>query len=59
VSQDPTSATDALGLATAYTEGSSFGKATSNQHFPIPFTGDGNAPFTGGRTYRAAVGFRF
>jgi hypothetical protein len=59
VSQDPISATDALGLATGYTEGSSFGKATSNQDFPIPFTGDGNAPFTGGRTYRAAVGFRF
>ena len=29
------------------------------QYFPSPFTGDANAPFTGGRTYRAAVGFRF
>ena len=59
VDPDSTSPTDALGLPTGYTEGSSFGKATSNQHFPNPFTGDGNAPFTGGRTYRAAVGFRF
>jgi outer membrane receptor protein involved in Fe transport len=59
VSQDPNSPKDALGLATGYLKGSSFGKATSSQNFPIPFTGDGNAPFTGGRTYRVAVGFRF
>ena len=59
VSPDPASAKDAMGLPTGYTKGSSFGKATSNQHFPIPFVGDGNSPFTGGRTYRMAVGFRF
>jgi hypothetical protein len=59
VRQDPNSPKDALGLATGYLEGASFGKATSSQNFPIPFTGDGNAPFTGGRTYRVAVGFRF
>ena len=50
VSPDPASAKDAMGLPTGYTKGSSFGKATSNQHFPIPFAGDGNSPFTGGRT---------
>jgi hypothetical protein len=59
VTQDPTSAKDAKGLATGYRKGASFGKATSTQNFPIPFTGDGSSPFTGGRTYRAAVGFRF
>jgi Carboxypeptidase regulatory-like domain/TonB dependent receptor-like, beta-barrel len=59
VTQDPNSPKDALGLATGYREGASFGKATSNQHFPIPYGGDGNAPFTGGRTYQMAVGFRF
>ena len=59
VSQDPTSPKDNLGLATGYRQGASFGKATSTQHFPIPFSGDTSAHFTGGRTYRVAVGFRF
>ena len=50
---------DAMGLATGYRKGASFGKATSGLHFPSPFSGDGSSPFTGGRTYRVAVGFRF
>jgi hypothetical protein len=54
VSQDPNSPADALGLRTGYREGGSFGKGTSNTHFPIPFQGE-----TGGRTYRVAMGFRF
>jgi carboxypeptidase family protein/TonB-dependent receptor-like protein len=59
VSQDPSSPTDALGLATGYVKGASFGKATSNQNFPIPYSGDAAAPFTGGRTYLVALGLRF
>ena len=61
VTPDPVSPKDAMGLATGYRKGASFGKATSNQHFPIPYSGGGDlsSPFSGGRTYRAAVGFRF
>jgi outer membrane receptor protein involved in Fe transport len=59
VTQDPNSPKDALGLATGYRQGASFGRATSNLHFPNPYTGDGSAPFTGGRTILMAVGFRF
>jgi len=54
VSQDLTGPKDALGLATNYVKGGSFGKATSNTHFPVPFQGE-----TGGRTFRMAVGVRF
>jgi TonB dependent receptor len=54
VYQDPTSSTDALGLATGYIKDASFGKATSNDHFPAPFQGE-----TGGRTLRLAGGLRF
>ena len=41
-------------LRTGYRQGASFGKATANTHFPIPFQGE-----TGGRTWRIAAGFRF
>lgn len=54
VTQDATTPTDSLGLRTGYRQGGSFGKATSNNHFPIPFQGE-----TGGRTFRVAAGFRF
>ena len=57
---------DTVGLATTFTKGSSFGKATGNtatnlnyapafNTFPLAFHG---AP-AGGRTFRVAVGFRF
>jgi outer membrane receptor protein involved in Fe transport len=54
VTQDPASSTDALGLRTGYRAAPTFGKATSNEHFPIPFQGA-----TGGRTFRVALGVRF
>ena len=54
VSQNQSGPKDSLGLATTYTKGGSFGKATSNTQFPVPFQGE-----TGGRTFRMAVGVRF
>jgi hypothetical protein len=54
VNQNFSGPTDALGLATTFTEGGSFGKATSNAHFPVPFQGE-----TGGRTMRVSLGLRF
>jgi hypothetical protein len=54
VNPDPNSPVDSLGLATGYLPGSSFGKATQNVNFPVPFGGQ-----TGGRTVRVAVGLRF
>jgi outer membrane receptor protein involved in Fe transport len=54
VNPDPNSPLDALGNPTGFIQGSNFGRATSNEHYPIPFTTQ-----TGGRTYRVAVGFRF
>ena len=45
---------DENGLRTGYRQGASFGKATANTHFPVPFQGQ-----TGGRTWRVAAGFRF
>jgi len=54
VSPDPNSPVDALGLNTGYVQGSNFGRATSNLHYPVPFTGA-----TGGRTFRLAFGVRF
>jgi hypothetical protein len=54
VSQDGTSPKDSLGLATGYKPGGSYGKATSNAQFPLPYAGQ-----TGGRTYRVAGGIRF
>jgi hypothetical protein len=54
VSQNSAGPTDSLGLATNYIKGGSFGKATSNVHFPVPFQGE-----TGGRAFRMAVGVRF
>jgi hypothetical protein len=54
VNPDPNSPLDSLGLRTGYIKSASFGKATSNGHFPIAFQG-----VTGGRTYRVALGLRF
>jgi hypothetical protein len=54
VSQDTTTPTDENGLRTGYRQSTSFGKATSNAHFPVPSIGG-----SGGRTWRFAVGFRF
>ena len=46
--------TDSLGLATGYVRSAAFGTADSNARFPAPPPGA-----TGGRTFRAAIGFRF
>jgi carboxypeptidase family protein len=54
VRQDPTSPLDSLGLRTGYVKAASFGTATSQAQFPVPFGG-----LTGGRTFRVAVGVRF
>jgi hypothetical protein len=54
VSQDTTTPVDENGLRTGYRQGASFGKATANTNFPVPFQGQ-----TGGRTWRFAAGFRF
>jgi outer membrane receptor protein involved in Fe transport len=65
VSQTASSARDNLGLATAYTRGSTFGTATGNTVTNLNFTGINayplafNGSLPGGRTYRVAVGFRF
>ena len=56
VNPDDNSPTDALGIPTGYTKGSRFGKATSNNNFPVPYLGFAN---TGGRTFLVAVGVRF
>lgn len=65
ISQDAAGPKDSLGLATTFKKGSSFEKANGNtvrnlnvsgiNAFPRAFDG---AP-AGGRTFRAAVGFRF
>jgi hypothetical protein len=65
VTQDASSPTDALGLATGYVRGATFGTATGNtitnlysttiNAYPVAFNG---AP-AGGRTFRFAIGFRF
>jgi len=54
VTQDATTPADSLGLRTGYRKGGSFGKATSNAHFPVPYQGE-----TGGRAFLVAVGLRF
>lgn len=65
VSQNAVGPKDELGLATTFTQGSAFGKASGNtatnldntaiDTFPRAFSG---AP-AGGRTFRVAIGFRF
>ena len=57
VRQDPNSSKDNLGLATGYIQGASFGRATANTNFPVPFYA--GTLETGGRTLRMALGFRF
>jgi hypothetical protein len=54
VSQDSSTPADSLGLRTGYRKGASFGKATANTHFPVPYQDQ-----TGGRTWRVAAGIRF
>jgi hypothetical protein len=65
VTQNAAAGTDALGLATSYTKGSTFGTATGNtvtnlystaiNAYPVAF----NGAVPGGRTFRLAIGFRF
>ena len=65
ISQNRAGSLDALGLATTYTKGSTFGTATGNTVtnlnnsnipvFPLAFTG----ATRGGRTFRVAFGLRF
>jgi len=65
ITQNKAAGVDSLGLATNYTQGASFGRATGNtvtnlnestiNAFPVAF---GGAP-AGGRTFLASVGFRF
>ena len=51
---DESSPKDSLGLPTGFIRTPRFGQADSPRDFPAPFTG-----FTGGRSVRLAVGFRF
>ena len=65
ISPDPSSSKDNLGYATGYVKGATFGTATGNtvtnlnvstvNAYPVAFSGA--AP--GGRTFQAALGFRF
>jgi hypothetical protein len=65
VSQNPAGGVNALGLATNYTQGSTFGTATGNtvtnlnnaniNAYPLAFSG----AQAGGRTLRMAIGVRF
>jgi hypothetical protein len=65
ISQTASSPRDNLGLATAYTPGTTFGTATGNTVTNLNYTGINaypvafNGALPGGRTYRVAVGFRF
>jgi carboxypeptidase family protein len=51
---DPASPLDSLGLRTGFIKAASFGTATSQSQFPVPFGGA-----TGGRTFRVSAGVRF
>jgi hypothetical protein len=65
VSQNRAGGVDALGLATGYTQGANFGKATGNTvsngflsnipAYPLAYSGAA----AGGRTLRVSVGLRF
>ena len=65
IAQSASSPRDALGLATAYTAGSTFGTATGNTVTNLNYTGINSYPVAfngaipGGRTVRLAVGVRF
>ena len=60
IEPDPTTPRDSLGIPTGYrprgtaTGSATFGTATSNLNFPVPFAGG-----TGGRTFRFSIGVRF
>jgi hypothetical protein len=54
IRQDAATPRGDLGLRTGYVNGPLFGQATGNGNYPAPFPGQ-----TGGRTLRAAMGFRF
>jgi hypothetical protein len=51
---DPSSSVDALGLATGFTRGASFGTPTASTDYPRPYGGE-----VGGRVFRMAFGLRF
>jgi hypothetical protein len=69
VTQNLAAGTDAYGLATSFTRGPNFGKATGNtvtnlgntniSTFPVPFNQGEAGAVRGGRTFRLALGFRF
>jgi hypothetical protein len=65
LSQNNAGPKDFTGLATTFTKGSNFGKATGNTQTNLNYTGIQSFPLAfqgapqGGRTYRVAVGFRF
>jgi hypothetical protein len=69
VAQNMAGALDEFGLATTFTEGANFGKATGNTvtnvdltnipTFPTAFNAGEPGFVRGGRTFRMAVGFRF
>jgi hypothetical protein len=54
ITPDAASPKDSLGIPSGYVKGASFGKATNNLNFPVPFAGQ-----TGGRTVRLTLGVRF
>ena len=67
--QNPAAGVDNLGLATGYTKGSSYGRASGNtvsnynltaiNAFPVAFNQGEAGAVRGGRTFRMALGFRF
>jgi hypothetical protein len=65
VSQNKAAGVDALGLATSFTPGKSFGTATGNTVSNLSLSGIPAYPIAyngaqaGGRTFRISVGFRF
>ena len=65
VSQNAAGPKDFTGLATTFTKGANYGKATGNTETNLNYTGIQSFPRAfdgapqGGRTFRVAVGFRF
>ena len=65
ISQNAAAGVDSVGLATDFTKGTSFGKATGNTQTNTNYTGLNSFPRAfdgapaGGRTFRMALGFRF
>jgi len=69
IAANPAAGVDNLGLATGYTKGSSYGRASGNtvtnynqtaiNAFPVAFNQGEAGAVRGGRTFRMAIGFRF